>query len=102
MKPLMFLIGALAVSMSLVVDGQSHGQLLGISPTPQTGSPQADAFFDDTVLHDIRLDINAKDWQSLIDHYLENTYYPCNFRWQDHVVRNIGIRSRGTGSRSGI
>ena len=102
MKRLTFLVGVLAVAMGLVVSGQSHRQLMGISPTPQTGLPEAEAFFDDTVLHDIRLDINAKDWQSLKDHYLDNTYYPCDFHWQDHTVRNIGIRSRGTGSRSGI
>src|SRR4029453_6125112 len=69
--------------------------------TPQTGS-NADAFFDDTVLHEIRLTINTRDWQSLKDNYLDNPYYPCDLRWRDHVVRNIGIRSRGTGSRSGI
>jgi len=74
-------------------------QLLGIGQTTLTG---ADAFFDDTVLHEIRLDINSRDWQSLKDHFLENTYYPCDFRWRDQVVRYIGIRSRGHGSRSGV
>jgi spore coat protein CotH len=62
----------------------------------------ADAFFDDTVLHEIRLAINGKDWQALKDNYLDNTYYPCDFKWRDTVLRNIGIRSRGTGSRSGV
>ena len=42
------------------------------------------------------------DWASLKEHYLDNTYYPCDFRWHDQTVRNIGIRSRGTGSRSGV
>ena len=102
MKQLTFLVGVLAVALGLVVHGQSHRQLLGITPAPGTGLPEAEAFFDDTVLHEIRLDINAKDWQSLKDHYLDNTYYSCDFHWQDHTVRNIGIRSRGTGSRSGI
>ena len=71
------------------------------TPTPKVVDP-ADAFFDDTVLHEIRLTINSKDWQTLKDHYLENDYYPTDFRWRDQVVRNIGIRSRGTGSRLGI
>jgi spore coat protein CotH len=62
----------------------------------------ADAFFDDSVLHEIRLSINTNDWTSLKVHYLENTYYPADLRWNDQVVRSIGIRSRGTGSRSGI
>ena len=72
------------------------------SPAPAPPPQPWDPFFDDTVLHEIRLVINSKDWQSLQIHYLDNTYYPCDFRWRDQVVRNIGIRSRGTGSRSGV
>lgn len=64
-------------------------------------SPPSDAFFDDTLLHDVRLTLNARDWQTLKDDFLGNAYYPTDFRWRDQVVRNIGIRSRGTGSRSG-
>lgn len=64
-------------------------------------SDPSDVLFDDSVVHEIRLAINSRDWQSLKDHYLENDYYPCDFRWRDQTVRNIGIRSRGTGSRSG-
>jgi hypothetical protein len=74
--------------------------VVGQTPTP---APRpSDPFFDDTVLQEVRLAINSQDWQSLRDHYLDNTYYPCDFRWRDQVVRNIGIRSRGSGSRSGI
>lgn len=77
--------------------GQPRPQLLGVGPYAS-----ADALFDDSVLHEIRLVINSKDWQSLKDHYLDNTYYPCDFRWRDQIVRNVGIRSRGTGSRSAV
>jgi len=47
------------------------------APTAASEPDPADPFFDDTVLHDIKLTINAKDWQSLKDHFLENTPYPC-------------------------
>jgi spore coat protein CotH len=60
----------------------------------------SDAIFNDTVVHEIRLDINARDWQTLRDNYLSNEYYPCDFRWNGQVVRNVGIRSRGQASRS--
>ena len=102
MKPRTFLTIVLAVAAGLAVHGQSRLQprLLGVTPTPQTAS-NADAFFDDTTLHEIRLNINTRDWQSLKDNFQDNTYYPCDFRWRDHTIRNIGIRSRGTGSRSG-
>jgi spore coat protein CotH len=61
-----------------------------------------DPFFDDTVLQEIRLEINSKDWQTLKDNYLTNEYYPCDFKWGGQAVRNVGIRSRGNFSRSGV
>jgi spore coat protein CotH len=75
--------------------------LFAAAPAARAQTDDSDPFFDDTVLHDIKLSINAKDWESLKIHYLENTVYPCYFEWRDQTVRNIGIRSRGTGSRSG-
>jgi hypothetical protein len=71
-------------------------------PAAPVAPDRSAAFFDDSVVHDIRLNINSRDWASLKENYLENTYYPADFRWRDQVVRNIGIRSRGTGSRSGV
>jgi spore coat protein CotH len=102
MKSRLLLTIVLAAAAGIAINGQTRRQpsLLGVTPTPQTGS-NADAFFDDTVLHELRLTINSRDWQSLKENYLDNTYYPCDFRWREHTVRNIGIRSRGTGSRSG-
>jgi spore coat protein H len=72
------------------------------APEPVAEPDPSDPFFDDTVLHDIRLSINVKDWDSLKVNYLDNTVYPCYFQWTNQTIRNVGIRSRGTGSRSGI
>ena len=58
-------------------------------------------FFNDSIVHDIYFTINTRDWQTLKEHYLDNTYYPVDFKWNDQGVRNAGIRSRGTGSRNG-
>ena len=66
-----------------------------------TAADPADPFFDGSVLHDISLSVNSRDWESLKEHFTENTYYPATFTWNGTTVRNIGIRSRGTGSRSG-
>ena len=72
------------------------------APTAAAESDPADPFFDDTVLHDIKLAINEKDWESLKVHFLENTPYPCYWQVDDQPqLRNVQIRSRGTGSRSG-
>jgi len=71
------------------------------APVPP-GADASDAFFDGSVLHDVFLTINSRDWSSLKEHFLDNTYYPCDFKWNGQTVRNIGIRSRGTGSRSSV
>jgi spore coat protein CotH len=86
------LLGVLAAG--LVVRGQIRQPLLGINAT--------DAFFDDSVVQDIRLDLNAGDWQTLRANFREDTYYPADFRWKDQVVRNVGIRSRGFGTRNPV
>jgi len=69
-------------------------------PRAQTTGDTAAAFFDDSTVQSIYLEINAKDWSTLKTNYLDNSYYPCDFKWNNTTVRNIGIRSRGTGSRN--
>ena len=65
-----------------------------------------DDFFDDSILHEIRLDVRASDWQRLKDRFLENTYYTADMHWRFNGkyidVPQVGIRSRGVGSRSPI
>jgi spore coat protein H len=65
-------------------------------------APTVDDFFDDTQVHRVDLLMNSRDWQSLIENYLDNTQYPADFKWRDETVRNVSVRSRGTGSRSGV
>ena len=79
--------------------------LVAATPLPalaQAAPDPADPFFDGSVLHDLFITINSRDWASLKEHFLDNTYYPADFKWNGQTVRNIGIRSRGTGSRSGV
>lgn len=72
-----------------------------LAGTPSVGAdaPTAESLFDDTVVHELHLDMHGADWSRLQEHYLENTYYPADLTWDGYTVRNIGIRSRGTGSR---
>jgi hypothetical protein len=83
-----------AVGVCLTVRGVAE------EPPPVPAPQPSAAFFDDTVLHEIRLAVNTRDWASLKANYMEDTYYPSDFRWRGQVVRNVGIRSRGNGSRS--
>jgi len=62
---------------------------------------QAD-LFDDTSLRDIQLTVSQRDWDALRAEADENTYYTADLRWNGLTVRNIGIRSRGAGTRNGI
>jgi spore coat protein CotH len=88
--------------VAVVVAGASAPLPAQTTPTAPTQTDPADTFFDDSVVHDVYLRISSRDWQSLKVHYLDNDYYTCDFQWRDRTLRNIAIRSRGTGSRSGI
>src|SRR5262249_47352061 len=71
---------------------------IGVATSAAAQDP-TDAFFDDTVGHEIRLTVSSRDWENLKENFQENTYYQADLRWRDQVVRSIGIRSRGNGSR---
>jgi spore coat protein CotH len=68
-------------------------------PRPAQAQEMAQ-FFDDSVIHDLRITINSRDWDALKENFRENIYYPVMLEWRDITVRNAGIRSRGLGSRS--
>jgi hypothetical protein len=77
------------------------GRMAAQAPPPV--EPDAAApFFVDTQLEEIRLLINSRDWETLKATFRTNAYYPADFKWRDTLVRNVGIRSRGNGSRSGV
>ncbi len=60
----------------------------------------ADELFDDSQLHEIRLLVNSDDWARLKADFSANTYYPADLEWRGVKVRNVGIRSRGLGTRN--
>jgi len=67
---------------------------------PALAQTQAD-FFDDSALQEVRLAISDRDWQALKTHFQDNTYYTADLTWRGITIRNVGIRSRGGGTRSG-
>jgi spore coat protein CotH len=69
-------------------------------PTVPVG-PTTDDLFNGDVLQRVDLKLNSRDWQALKLNYQDNTYYPADLTWNGITVRNVGIRSRGNGSRSG-
>ena len=92
----------LILASLVVVLGLADPAIAQRSQAQVFGLPTSEALFDDTAVHDIHLRMSARDWDTLKAHYLENTYYPADFYWRDQVIRNVGIRSRGTGSRNPV
>ena len=88
-------------------------RLLCVSPlfsstakVPPASAQSTDDFFNSNVVHEIRIEIDPANWQTLKTNYLANTYYPCDMVWRfegrDVPLGHVGIRQRGTGSRSPI
>jgi spore coat protein CotH len=60
----------------------------------------ADPIFDPSRLHEVRIVIDPKDWQSLRANFRSNNYYAANISLDGAVLEQVGIRSRGDGSRN--
>ena len=78
-----------AVSFALLMMGAARGQTI-------------DDLFDDSILQEIRIRMDAADWGALHQNYLANTWYPCTVEWRDIRLEKVSIRSRGSGSRNPI
>ena len=64
------------------------------------GAQTASTLFDDSALHTLQIAIHSRDWDRLRSTYLENDYYPADLTWNGIRVTNVGVRSRGRGTRS--
>jgi spore coat protein CotH len=60
-----------------------------------------DDLFRATTLMRVDLELHSADWAKLKENFQQNTFYPADFKWNGMTVFNVGIRSRGRGSRSG-
>lgn len=70
--------------------------LLPAAPAAQTSSD----LFSPDVVRRLELWVHSADWEKLKQNFQSNEYYPADVVWNDITVRNVGIRSRGLGSRS--
>lgn len=76
---------------------------LAVVVTPVSGRTEegavAEALLDVGVVHEMRVSMHTADWTRLRETYMSNAYYPADVAWDGHVLRNVGVRSRGFGSR---
>jgi spore coat protein CotH len=78
------------------------GALVVVSLLYAVPASSADRVFDPNVLHETRIVMDPADWQALRDNFRTNQYYAANLSIDGEVLLQIGIRSRGQGSRSGV
>lgn len=77
------------------------GILLAIAlPADVARAQTADELFASQDLQRVDLFLHSADWARLRAEFHLNTYYPADLTLNGQTVRNIGIRSRGRGSRS--
>ena len=86
MKRLATIVPALVLTFALVA-GAAQAQT-------------ADALFASQDLQRVDLFLHSADWLKLRAEFQSNTYYPADLTLNGQTVRNVGIRSRGRGSRS--
>jgi spore coat protein H len=59
-----------------------------------------DDLFNNSTLQRVDLELHSADWAKLKENFQTNTFYPADFKWNGQTVFNVGIRSRGRGSRN--
>ena len=74
--------------------------VLSLAGSASSFAQTSDDLFNPEVLQRIELWLNEADWAKLQANFQENTYYPADMTWNGQTVHNVGIRSRGLGSRS--
>jgi len=58
--------------------------------------------FNEAVLQRLEITMHSRDWDTLRANFTDNDYYPADVAWNGMRVRNVGIRSRGLGSRNPV
>ena len=91
-------LAALALLTACAGGGSPTGPSEAAAPVEL--GPAIAPIFDPSVLHEARLDLDDAAWQALRDNYLGNQYYAANLTVDGVAVLQVGIRSRGEGSRN--
>lgn len=78
------------------------GLLLQTVAATSVQAQTSDDLFDDAAVQTLEITMHSRDWDTLRANFTTNDYYPADVTWKGLRARNVGIRSRGLGSRSGV
>jgi spore coat protein CotH len=78
------------------------GLLLQSAAATSVQAQTTDDLFNESVVQTLEIAIHSRDWEALRANFTSNDFYPADVTWNGLRVRNVGIRSRGLGSRSGV
>ena len=95
-------LAAAALSLSACNSGGSATSPSSPSASPSSPASAADPAFNQAVLHEVRLDLDPADWQALLDNFRSNQYYAARVSIDGESLSQVGIRSRGAGTRNGV
>ncbi len=87
--------------MLAVVRCVAFGVVMGLVGTQSASAQTADDLFNPDVLQRVELWMNSQDLEKLRQDFQLDTYYPADITVLGVTTRNVGVKSRGGGSRSG-
>src|SRR6187431_401317 len=80
-----------------LISGAFLAVVMAVAGAPSARA--ADPIFSQGVLHEFRIVMDPADWASLRANFRSNTYYAANISVDGEVLQQVGVRSRGKGSR---
>lgn len=72
---------------------------LAVAPWAPAREAARDPLFDPTRLHTVQVQIDPADWAALQANFRSNEFYAADVSLDGELVRQVGLRSRGDGSR---
>lgn len=91
---IVLIVGVLTLFLTFVfINGEKFG-LQSASRNPG----YEDRLFDKTMVHEIDIQIDEKDWANILENALDEEYHRANILVDGELFRDVGIRTKGNNS----